>query len=107
MVDTSVSEEEEVVGDSRSKVRKELKAHQARLEELAVRLAALTAERRKVFELGEQAEKALAELATTKRGSALARQRRAAAKLLRLLDLDAIEARLDTVSRRPGRKERH
>ncbi len=107
MIDTSVSEEEVEVGQSRSKARKELKAHQARLEELATRLAGLPAERRKAFELDEHAEKALAILSTTKKGSALARQRRAAAKLLRLADLDAIEARLDTVSRKPGRSPKH
>ena len=107
MIDTSVAEEDVEVGESRSKARKELKAHQARLEELATRLAGLSPERRKAFELDEPTEKAVALLATTKKGSALARQRRAVAKLLRLLDLDAIEARLGTISRKPGRNPRH
>lgn len=107
MIDTSVPEEEEEVGQSRSKARKELKEHQARLETLATRLAGLPAERRKAFDLDEHTEKAIAILAGAKKGSAMARQRRAVAKLLRLADLDAIEARLDTISRKPGRNPRH
>jgi len=107
MVDTSVAEEDVEVGDSRTKARKELKAHQARLEALATRLAALPAQRRKPFELGEEVDKELAVLSSAKKGSALARQRRLVAKLIRSLDLDAIEERLDTVSRKPGRSPNH
>lgn len=107
MIDTSIPEEEVEVGESRSKARKQLKAHQARLETLATRLAALPPQRRAPFELPEYVGKAIDALATTKRGSALARQRRLAAKLLRDLDLDAIEERLDTVSRKPGRSPKH
>jgi len=103
MIDTSVPEEEEAVGPSRTDARKERKAMQARLERLAVRLAAVPLDQLPRFGLDEPAAKAIAELASTKRGSALARQRRRVAGLLRSMDLDALEAALDAVRRKPGR----
>lgn len=107
MIDTSIAEEDVEVGPSRTDARKERKAHQARLETLATRLADLPPDRLARFELDEPTAKAVVELANTKRGSALARQRRRVAKLLRPLDLDAIEAALDGISRKPGRSPNH
>jgi ribosomal 50S subunit-associated protein YjgA (DUF615 family) len=107
MVDTSIPEEDVEVGPSRTDARKERKAHQARLETLATRLAALPSERLPAFELDEPTAKAVLQLANTRKGSALARQRRHVAKLLRPFDLDALEARLDGISRKPGRSPNH
>jgi ribosomal 50S subunit-associated protein YjgA (DUF615 family) len=103
MIDTSVPEQEVEVGRSRTKARAELKDHQARLESLATQLATLPPERRRAFEFGKELDEAVALLASSKKGSALARQRKRVAKLLRPLDLDAIEARLATVAKKPGR----
>ncbi len=107
MIDTSVPEEDVEVGPSRTDARKERKAFQARLETLATRLAALPTDRLSAFELDEPTAKAVVQLASTKKGSALARQRRRVAKLLRPLDLDAVEAKLDGMSRKPGRSPNH
>lgn len=107
MIDTSVAEEDVEVGPSRTDARKERKAIQARLETLASRLAALPSGRLGAFELDEPTTKAVLALGAASKGSAMARQRRLVAKLLRPFDLDAIEARLDGISRRPGRSPKH
>ena len=106
MIDTSVPEEDVEVGDSRTKARTELRQHQERLESIAVRLASLTEERRKKLDLGEALERELTAMANHRKGSALARQRRLVAKLLRAADLDALEAELANVARTLGRAHR-
>ena len=99
MFDTSMTDEDLEYGTSRTKLRAERKDHQARLEALAMRLARI-AENEKKFaaldlELEDGTEEQLRGLAMMKAGSALARQRRRVASLLRHLDLDEIEKRLD------------
>ena len=95
MVDTSVPEEEMEVGQSRTKARKERKDFQSRLETLAIRLATLPPKAVAKLDLGVEAEREIAQLAGQKKGSALARQRKRVAGLLRHLDLDALEETLE------------
>ena len=95
MIDTSVPEEEVEVGLSRTKRTAERKDLQARLETLGKRLAKLPVERLQALDLDEVLEREVKLLATTKKGSGLARQRKRVAGLLRPLDLDELEAKLD------------
>ena len=97
MVDTHVPEHEEDVGPSRSKQRAVRKDQQGRLESLANQLAELSDRARARLELDEPIEREVRALALVDPGSAMARQRRRVATLLRALDLDDLEARVHDV----------
>jgi len=97
MIDTSVPEHEEVLGTSRSEQRVVRKDQQSRLEALAKRLTTLTPRALAGLEIGEQNEaevRLLATLSVGDRGPAT-RQRRRVASLLRPLDLDEMERRVE------------
>jgi ribosomal 50S subunit-associated protein YjgA (DUF615 family) len=100
MIDTSVPEEEVDPASSRTKQRAVRKDLQERLESLGAALAKLPPKKLAPFELGEELEREIISFASMRKGSALARQRKRVAGLLRPLDLDAIEARLIALSKR-------
>ena len=97
MVDTSVPEHEEVVGASRGEKRAVNKDRQARLEAVALRLTILTPRALTSLDLGEDIESEVRLLISLSAGqrSALVRQRRRVASLLRPLDLDETERRVE------------
>ncbi len=95
MIDTSTFEELEDLGPSRTDKKKEQRALQITLEALAMELAGLKPKRLAMLELPPEVLLGITTLASTKRGSALARQRRGAASLLRLVDIEAIRKKLD------------
>ncbi|MAQ13965.1 MAG: hypothetical protein CMN30_04115 [Sandaracinus sp.] len=99
MVDTSVREEDIELGQSRTKARKERKDLQSRLEALAMRLAKTPPHIVAGLDLGVEAEREIAQLASQKKGSALARQRKRVGGVLRTMDLDEIEAALEAKNR--------
>lgn len=102
MFDAS-GEREESDGEefvSRSKKRAARKDQQARLEALAVRLAKLSPAKRAPLELDEVTERELGVLQGMKAGSALARQRKRVAGLMRHLDLDDLEKRVERLNER-------
>lgn len=99
MVDTSVPEEEDEVGASRSTKRVERREVQDRLEALGARLTTLTERGFASLELGEEIANELAQLMALSSGSALARQRRRVAALLRGHDLDDLERRVHDAAR--------
>ena len=96
MIDTSISEEEEGEYPSRGDKRVVRRREQNRLEALGLRLTTLDARTLESLELGDTTEQAVRHLATLSHGSALPRQRRRVATLLRVYDLDEIEARVET-----------
>ena len=91
MVDTSQPEHEVEVGPSRSERRAVRKDAQARLEAVGLALTRLTPAALAGLQLGEELGDEVRRLAELGPGSALARQRRRVAGLLRHLDLDALE----------------
>ncbi len=90
----TTAEEEFDDRPSRTKLRAERKDLQSRLESLAVKLAKVVPERREVFAFDEVTERELGVLAKMRPGSAMARQRKRVAGLLRHLDLDVVERHL-------------
>ena len=100
MIDTTIAEEDEEIGPSRTKVRNEKKEEQARREVLALLLASLRQPILKKLALGETIEKEVVILKELSKGSAYARQRRRVASSLRQLDLDEIEPRITSAAER-------
>ncbi len=110
MIDTHLPEGSEELGPSRTQRREVRKRTQASLDSLAKLLASLPAKPLAALGLDPALTEAVRTLATIAPGSALARQRRLVAKLLREHDLDALEQRaLLSVGRTPddgGRAQR-
>ena len=80
---------------SRTKLKQERKDYQARLDAITERLTNLPPKVVALFELGEEIQDEVKILVNQKKGSALARQRKRVAGLLRAFDIDEIEKRVD------------